>query len=709
MKVVQLIDAKSKMREAIAVMRRSLRIAESSVVRCALCMVCCAICLPLAAAARTVVPLGGEWTFAKLQGPDSARWSAVAIPHCWNASDGTSPDYYRGPAQYRCRFDAPMAARQRGSRTFVRFEAVSQDATVWLNGQRLGCHRGAFTAFCYELTALLKPTGNELVVEATNAPDSLIMPLEGDFTIFGGIYRPVWLLVLPEACFTPLDHASCGVYVSQTSVTAQRATLDVVAKVALPAGANAGDYTLRTTVYTPGGVQVATQHSGDGTVAEGEPWLRLAQRVAIDQPELWQGIDHPAQHRFCFELLRRGQVVDTLTQLIGLRDCRVDPHRGFFLNGRSTPLRGVNRHQDRDGMGWGITSSEHRQDLALIQEIGANSVRLAHYPHADEFYALCDQAGMLVWAEIPYIGHGTLHQAFDANARQQLTELIRQNYNHCSIYCWSLFNELGGPKHPDLLVAQLNDLAHREDPTRLTVAAANQDGRPENDMTDVMAYNTYPGWYWADPATMRWAIDWKYDPDKDRAIGISEYGAGASIHQHDQHIDKAPATDGPWHPEEWQARVHEGNYREIAQRPYVWASYVWNMFDFASASRHEGDRQGINDKGLVTYDRLTRKDAFYFYQANWSRQPMVYITSRRHTPRTEPTTDIKVYSNCPQVSIAVDGRAVPVERLDLGIFVARNVELRPGENVVTAQATAADGTTVVADSCSWTLTTGSNK
>ncbi len=668
-----------------------------------MCLVQLAVCIALALSGRTLLPLDGGWTFARLEAGAGAQWQAVSIPHCWNAADGTTADYYRGPAQYRCRFDAPAASRRHGSRTFVRFEAVSQDATVWLNGRRLGRHRGAFTAFCFELTALLKPTGNELVVDASNAADSLILPLEGDFTLFGGIYRPVWLLVLPQACFTPLDHASCGVYVSQRAVSAEQATLDVVAKVALPAGAEASRYSLRTSVYSPGGRLVATQHSGPGTTGGGEPWLRLEQRVTVEQPELWQGTAHPAQHRFHFELLDDGQVVDTLSQLVGLRHCQVDPHRGFFLNGQSWPLRGVNRHQDRDGMGWAITSREHRQDMELIQEIGANSVRLAHYPHADEFYSLCDRAGLLAWAEIPYIGHGTRHPAFDANARQQLTELIRQNYNHCSIYCWSLFNELGGPDRPHELVEQLNDLAHREDPTRFTVAAANQDGRPENNMPDIMAYNTYPGWYWADPGTMQWAIDWKYDPATDRAVGISEYGAGASIHHHDQHIAKAPKTDGDWHPEEWQALVHEGNYREIAKRPYVWGAYVWNMFDFASASRHEGDRMGINDKGLVTYDRRTRKDAFYFYQAVWAKPPMVHIASRRHNPRTEAVTDVKVYSNCPMVSIAVNGTPAAVQSLGQGTYVARGVRLQPGENRITAQGTALDGTAIVADSCTWTL------
>ena len=648
---------------------------------------------------RSIVPLTGKWEFSKMCDSIPQHFEAVTIPHTWNATDGTSPDYYRGAAIYRCHFDAPRAAAA-DSRTFIRFEGVCQDATVWLNGKRLGRHRGAFTAFSFELTHFIKKRNNELVVEVSNALDSLIMPLGGDFTMFGGIYRQVWLISVPQVCFTLNDYGSNGIYVSQSHVDSVRAHLQIKAKTdaAQAAGARCA---LRTTVIAPDGTIVSVHNDSHSTNEDN--FLCLNRDIDIDNPLLWHGIKNPQQYRLRFELLSNGQVVDTLSQLIGLRSYHVDPHNGFFLNGEYYPLHGVNRHQDRDGMGWAITPREHRQDMDIIKEIGANCIRLAHYPHADYFYSLCDSEGMMVWAEIPYIGNGTRHYDFDANARLQLTELIRQNYNHCSIFCWSLFNELGGPDRPHELVQQLNDLAHSEDHTRLTVAAANNDGRPENDMTDIMAYNTYPGWYWADPGTMQWAIDWKYDPKKDRAIGISEYGAGASIHQHDSHISKAPKTDGDWHPEEWQAIVHEGNYREIVKRKYVWGSFVWNMFDFASAGRHEGDRMGINDKGLVTYDRSTRKDAFYFYQANWSTRPMVYITGRRNTPRNESVTDIKVYSNCPEVNIVINGVPCHTQSCGTGIFVAREVTLQPGINHIEAMGITTRQTMPVTDRCTLTL------
>lgn len=402
------------------------------------------------------------------------------------------------------------------------------------------------------------------------------------------------------------------------------------------------------------------------------------------------------------ELLDGKEVIDTLSQRIGLRYFSIDPEKGFFFNGQPYRLAGVNRHQDRPGKGWAISQADHEEDMALIKEIGANTIRLAHYPHSEQFYNLCDDNGMLVWAEIPFVGHGTDSPEFADNLKTQLTELIRQNYNHPSIFIWSLFNEIGfgnsGAVKPDNIVAELNALAHAEDPSRPTVGATNKDDLPENWIPDYLAYNNYPGWYWAEPAAMGPSTDWK---NKGKGVAISEYGAGASIHDHDQHIKSAPKTDGHYHPEEWQATVHEGNYRELAKRPYVWATWVWNMFDFASSWRNEGDTRGTNDKGLVTYDRKTPKDAFYFYKAQWSEEPMAYITSRRHIIRENADTQVKVYSNCDTVELRVNGNPVGAVKPEGGIAKWDNVTLRPGKNKIEVIGTA--GGKRVADSCEWTL------
>jgi beta-galactosidase len=303
-----------------------------------------------------------------------------------------------------------------------------------------------------------------------------------------------------------------------------------------------------------------------------------------------------------------------------------------LLNGESYPLHGVNRHQDRPGKGWAISYADQDEDANIIYEIGATCVRLAHYPHSDYFYSLCDRKGFVVWAEVPLVNQVYNTPAFAENAKQQLTELIRQKYNHPSIFFWSLYNELGNSGRcddPRPLVTQLNALAKQEDSTRLTTAASNDPSSKWpglRSVADLIAWNPYPGWYFGNPSQMNQLID-KYKRDtNDKPIGISEYGAGASIRQHEQNMKKAPAPGGKWHPEEWQAIVHEEDYAAIEARPYIWGSFAWVMFDFSSAWRKEGDANGINDKGLVTADRKTRKDAFYFYKAKWTTEPFVYIT-----------------------------------------------------------------------------------
>ena len=642
---------------------------------------------------RDRISLSGEWQFFKGDTEISSQVEHVTVPHSWNTQDGTTADYYRGKGTYRYNFDLPKNTKKK--RVFLRFEAVSQEADVFLNGQYLGNHKGAFNAFCFEITPYLKKKDNELIVKANNILNLDIAPLSGDFTIFGGIYRPVSLLILPQTCITPLDYASSGIYIKQTEIQDHKATIDITTKIDGDISGNK-KLRLRTSVFDPTGKLVTTSENEE--IRASENTVAIDQRIYLDNPILWNGKAAPNQYRFFCELLQGKKVIDTLSVYTGLRYFKVDPQKGFFLNGKSYQIRGVNRHQDRPGKGWAISEKDHQEDMQLIKEIGANGVRLAHYPHSDYFYSLCDKEGLLVWAEIPFIGNGTESTAFEENLKQQLTELIRQNFNHPSIFCWSLFNELA-KGNPEKLVAELNDLAHKEDPTRLTVAAANIEGRPENTITDIMAFNTYPGWYWAEPETMGASIDWK--KDEKRGVCISEYGAGASIKHHQQRMKKAPKCEGDFHPEEWQAIVHEGNYKEIDKRDFVWGSFVWNMFDFASGGRKEGDTYGMNDKGLVTYDRKTPKDAFYFYKANWSEKPVLHITSKRHIERTEPETDIKIYSNCSDITLYVNGMKYAGNSGDHNIFIWKNIRLQPGKNKIRVTGTFDKET--ITDQCEWIL------
>jgi len=648
--------------------------------------------------------VGADANGAEAPGFDDSSWVAVSLPHTWNDKDTLrGGNYYRGPGWYRLKLDIPASAKEK--RVFVHFEAASIVADVYFNGVRLGQHRGAFTAFCYELTPHIRlGSENVLAVRVDNSPFKDVAPLSGDFNIFGGIYRPVWLIIKNPVCITPLDYASPGIYLKQTKVSKEEAIVDVLAKVSngldKPVNVESrvkiiGDNSEKAS-YLAGGAKISAGQTAS-----------VNNQLGIPNPHLWNGRKDPYLYNVCVELLCDGEVVDSVTEPIGLRYFGVDPNKGFFLNGQSYPLHGVNRHQDRPGKGWAISYADQDEDANLILEIGATCLRLAHYPHSSYFQTLCDKNGLVVWAELPLVNQVFDTPEFMENAKQQLTELIRQKYNHPSIMFWSLYNELGNSgkcDDPRVLLNELQSLAKEEDPTRLTVAASND---PSNKwpgvraIADLIAWNTYPGWYYGSPTQMNQLID-KYKRDaNDKPVSISEYGAGASIKHHEQNIKKGPRTDGLWHPEEWQAIVHEENYAAMEARPYLWGTYVWVMFDFASAWRREGDANGINDKGLVTADRKTRKDAFYFYKAKWTSDPLVCITSRRHFERDDPNTTVKVYSNCDSVELKVNGQSMGSVSGKGCIFRWPDVRLKEGLNKIEAIATRGD--TTCTDKCEWIL------
>ena len=657
------------------------------------------LALSASATMRQEVPLDGEWLFSKTPSTGEKRqWERVVVPHCWNSNDGTTPDYYRGGGRYY--YPLVIDSLPVGKRAFIRFEGVSQEAEVLVNGHNVGSHQGAFNAFIFEVTDLLHEGENNILVNATNRWNENIAPLEGDFTIFGGIYRPVSLLWLPDNCISPLDYASSGTYITQKNVSDDNASLEIVTKLDGEVFKGKNNYKLKATVFDPDGRLVATGNTRCGKDRGGR--IDVKHNLRIDNPRLWSPENSENLYKVYYELTDGKAVVDTLSETIGLRYFHIDPEKGFFLNGKPYRLAGVNRHQDRPGKGWAISKEDHDEDMALINEIGANTIRLAHYPHSEYFYDLCDRNGKLVWAEIPFIGHGTDSPEFSNNLKQQLVELIRQNYNHPSIFIWSLFNEIGFGEHrdvkPDGIVAELNDIAHREDPSRPTIGATNRDDLPENTIPDYVAHNSYPGWYVASPAAMGEMADGK---NLGNGVAFSEYGAGASVYCHDSSLTTPPVPGGHYHPEEWQSAAHEEVFRQLEDRPFVWATWVWNMFDFASSWRNEGDARGINDKGLVTYDRKTPKDAFYFYKSQWSDDPMVHITSKRHTIRDRELTDVKVYSNCDNVELKINGKAYEVKSPVNGVTVWKEIELTPGNNEIEVKGYW-DGT-VVTDNCSWYL------
>lgn len=632
---------------------------------------------------------------------DTHDWEAVSIPHCWGWDEAhLAKPYYRGPAWYRCTVNV---APQNGQRYFLRFEAASTVADVFFNGKWLGQHRGGFGAFAFEITTNLSPAGaNLLAVRVSNALEPDLAPLSGDFNVYGGIYRPVHLIQTAAENIVVTDHGSPGVAWLETHVSDTQAVLDVTAQIS-----NGSRHDRNLTVVTK-----VLDASGNEIVSQSEPILLLPgyvepcrSHLVVSNPHLWNGRQDPYLYRALVELHSGEEVLDSVEQPLGLRSYYIDPDKGFFLNGRHYPVHGVCRHQDRPEKGWAISHADMEEDVALLKELGATAVRCAHYQHSDYFYHLCDEAGILVWAEIPQVDAVRDTPEFENTSRGQLLDLIRQNINHPSIFVWSLFNEVGGgarTQDPHRELQDLNNVAHGEDPTRPTIGAACFVNLLQmTKIPDLIGWNTYPGWYNPKGSLETfgtWLDTYRYS-SRSGGFCMSEYGAGANINQHEDHPQQ-PKTRGQWHPEEWQATVHEADWAALNSRPFVWGTFAWNMFDFCVATRNEGGQPALNDKGLVSYDRKTRKDAFYFYQANWSSAPVLYITSRRYTERTNGVTDVKIYSNASSVDLLVNGNSQGVHQTEgNSVFLWRNVPLAAGDNQIAAKASR-DGVALM-DSCAW--------
>ena len=662
----------------------------------------------VSALAREEVPLDLGWRFAlqpagagfSAAGFDDHAWETVTLPHTWNAIDGAGGgDYVRGDGWYRRHFAAEPSWA--GQRVFVDFRAANRVAEVWVNGTRVGEHRGGYSRFRFDITDQLKAGDNVLAVRVNNEPNGII-PLGGDFTIWGGLTRDVSLVIVPPTHIALRDYGSPGVYLTPQTIAADHAEVQVRTLIE-----GATDAT--------GDVHVAIRDAQGTVVAEQSAPLRsgteqpeaVVQTVTMPKPHLWQGRTDPYLYRVTVELRQGGNSIDAVEQPLGLRTITVDSQHGLFLNGRHLAAHGVDRHEDWLDHGMAISHEQRRIDFGFLEEIGATVVRMCHYEHDDYDYQLCDADGILAWAELPFVGPPPQSAEDNDNAVTQLRELIRQNYNHPSILCWSVGNETS--QGAESLIARLAKVAKEEDPSRFsTYASNNKDDDSRNFQTDLLGYNKYFGWYGGSYADFgRWLDAW-HDKNPQRPLGISEYGAGASIYQHEQNPPPRPRTQakGPWHPEEWQAEYHEAAWLTLKARPYLWGTFIWNLFDFASAHRHEGDTAGRNDKGLVTYDRRTRKDAFYWYKANWTDTPFVYLTSRRDDVRFTPTAAVKVYSNCDTVELWVNDVSQGVRHSEDHRFLWDRITLNPGPNRLYVIGTA--GPTHVTDSCGWTLVNGTS-
>lgn len=638
-------------------------------------------------AQRQDILLNNDWNFRFSHQVQKGTEVRVDLPHTWNAQDALSGkiDYKRGIGNYEKNLF--IRPEWKGKRLFIRFEGVNNIADVFINRRHIGEHRGGYGAFIFEITGKVEyGKENSILVRVNNGEQLDIMPLVGDFNFYGGIYRDVHLLITDETCISPLDYASPGVRLIQDSVSHRyakvRATVDL-------SNGSSGNQKVELNVRLLDGQRVVKEGTKNVNLS-GNEVMQQELTFEIDQPHLWNGRQDPFLYQAEVTLFRNGQMVDRVTQPLGLRFYRIDPDKGFFLNGKHLPLQGVCRHQDRSEVGNALRPQHHEEDVALMLEMGVNAVRLAHYPQATYFYDLMDKNGIIVWAEIPFVGPGGYNDkgfvdlpAFRANGKEQLKELIRQHYNHPSICVWGLFNELTElGDNPVEYIKELNVLAHQEDTTRPTTSASNQMG-DLNFITDAIAWNRYDGWYGGTPADLGKWLDRMHKDHPEICIAISEYGAGASIyHQQDSLVKTVPTSW--WHPENWQTYYHIENWKTISSRPYVWGSFVWNMFDFGAAHRTEGDRPGINDKGLVTFDRKVRKDAFYFYKANWNREePMLYLTGKRNTVRTQRLQTIIAFTNQAGAELFVNGKSYGKAIPDsYAILEWKNVELEPGENEI---------------------------
>ena len=578
---------------------------------------------------RSTTKLMKNWQFT---GPDG-KTTAVDLPHTWNNIDGQDGgnDYWRGICIYKTRFAAP-AFDKNTQQVWLQFEGVNASAKVTLNGVEVTRHDGGYSTFRADVTALLADS-NELIVEADNSKNDRVYPQKADFTFYGGIYRDVSLLVVNR------NHIALG-YLGgpgvQITPTVNGANADIEVKTWME-----GDGEVEFSIYDAAGAEVLTGKGRDTT-------------VTLERPHLWDGVRDPYLYTCAVRLVLNGEVQDEVRQRFGVRSFSVDPKQGFFLNGRPYPLHGVSRHQDRKGLGNAITREMHDEDMQLIKELGANTIRLAHYQHDQYFYDLCDEAGMVVWVEIPYISEHMPNGR--ENTISQMKELIVQNYNHACIVCWGVSNEItiSTKDNRDMRDNHhvLNDLCHEMDKTRLTTLACYAMCGPFNPVahiTDLVSWNLYLGWYVPGLFLNDLWMDFFHLCYPNRALGFSEYGAEGMPNLHSSHPRRGD------HTEEYQAIYHEYMLRCFDRHKWLWATHVWNMYDFAADARDQGGEPGMNHKGLVTFDRKTKKDSFYIYKAWWSDEPFVHICSKRYADRTENEIEVKVYSNQKNVTLYVDG------------------------------------------------------
>lgn len=642
---------------------------------------------------RIVESFNSGWVFKKAPASKElavnapkweSGWTEVEIPHTWNAKDMQTQydQFYEGPAYYKKHYFFPAGLKDK--RVFLRFEGVGAVAEVYVNGSLVTTHKGAYSAFSCEIGTVLKPgADNEIIVKADNASRPDVIPINHVlFGVYGGMYRPVWLIVTDPYNICVTDCASSGVYITQKNVSKKQA--DVKVKVKLDNGTlQPAPLTLQNTIYDREGKQIATQSRSFDLTPQGVQSFETD--FKIKNPTLWQGRKNPYLYKVVSRLIRDGKVIDEVVQPLGLRKYEIVAGEGFYLNGEKYPMYGVTRHQDWWGLGSALKNENHDFDLATIMDIGATTVRFAHYQQSDYLYSRCDSLGLVIWAEIPFVNRVSGQEA--ENARNQLRELIRQSFNHPSIYVWGLHNEVYHPhKYTKELTRSLHDLAKTEDPDRYTVSV-NGYGHmehPVNLNADIQGMNRYFGWYEKKLQDIEPWVEGLEKNYPNQKLMLTEYGADANLAHQTEYLDNSLNWTKPFYPETFQTKTHEYQWSVIAKHPYIVASYLWNTFDFATPLANRGDLPARNMKGMVTFDRKTKKDSYFWYKANWSEDPVLYLTQRRNVDREKKVTSITVYSNIGEPKVFLNGRELSgIHKGYTDVhYIIDNVTLADGKNIV---------------------------
>jgi beta-galactosidase len=624
----------------------------------------------------TEINFNQDWTFQKLTDSsmeqiqnyndipyDSKRDLNIQLPHTWY-EDGNS---YHGTVLYRKNF---LLHRKNDERVFIHFEAADRWCRVFVNQHYVGEHKGGYSAFTFEITSLVQEE-NEICVLLDNRSFDEISPLAGDFTVFGGLYRNVSLFITEKTCFDRTYYGTQGITVLASVEETGSGVLSVNSHVLCRQ--DESEPSIRYLIYDQSGTFLQQ--------CEGK--INGQTKIFLEAPHLWEGMEDPCLYHIRAELMLDGHICDTAELPFGFRSVRLDPERGFFLNDHHKKLHGVAKHQDFGSQYNATTDQACEQDMEILREIGANSVRLSHYQHPGRMYDLCDQNGLVVWAEIPMLRLLNADPVLE-NAKLQLQELILQNMHHPSICFWGVQNEIamfGEDESMYQCVKELHSLVKALDGTRLSGCAnlyCVPDDSALNQITDATGYNIYYGWYYGSMEDNAVFVDRFHQANPNVALGITEYGVDCNVNYHSENPQVKDYT------EEYQALYHEVAYSAFSSRDYIWGTYVWNLFDFSSEIRDEGGVKYKNCKGLVTADRKTKKDAFYYYKAQWSKEPFVSITGRRFVVRTSASTDIKVYSNLREVHVKMNGKTYTAQS-DTGVFLFQNLPLSMGENKVQAQ------------------------